>query len=182
MRKHRLVVGLTAIAAALLAGLYFSAREWLLHSKHDGLDRSWLSPEQAAQAHLASFFHADLVQLGFTHARSLHLRSGDSSPWLKVYTRSGEGKLSIHAHGVMFATAAELLAVLREVDLLPQWNRYCDTASVLKSTSQKELWAVAGVRLPWPVPPQTLRVHAKLGVDRKRRRAIVAAARSVSSR
>jgi len=160
-----------ASAVAVVLGLIWHAARAPAQPTRDapGFD-----PQDAAQLHMPSFEHAHLVRRGFSLARSLH-----GEHWLTVYTHSEKGELSIHAHGVFDATAAEVLSVLREVELLPQWNRYCDTASVLRLMSHSELWAAAGVRLPWPVPRQALRVHVKLAADTERKHAVVAAARSV---
>ena len=70
-----------------------------------------------------------------------------------MWTHSSGGSLDLRLRGSVLGTSAEILSVLREVDLLPLWNRYCDGASVRELVSPTELYAAAGVRLPWPVLP-----------------------------
>ena len=73
--------------------------------------------------------------------------------------------LGIRASGTVGATAADVISVLREVDLIPEWNRFCDSGNLLRVLRQNVLLASAGVRLPWPVPPQSLLVRAKVEAD-----------------
>lgn len=97
---------------------------------------------------------------GWTHARTL---TGEQ--WLRVYTRVSGHELGVRVHGFALADAATLLSVLREVDLMPQWNRFCDRAELLHVASPTDITAVAGTKLPWPVPPQSLRVRAQVARD-----------------
>ena len=55
--------------------------------------------------------------------------------------------------------------MLHEVDLLPRWNRYCDGAALLHARSAMDLVAATGVRLPWPLPLQSLVARAQLERD-----------------
>jgi hypothetical protein len=168
---------ITAVAALIIAVLCLLARDQLFNAERSLAKDHPLDAQDAAQLHLPSFAHDDLVlRRGFSLARSMHSNEG----WLKVHTRMERSYLSVHAHGELSVTAAEILAVLREVDMIPKWNKFCDHAYLLQVVSPTELWAVAGVRLPWPVPAQVLHVHAKLAGDSKRPHAVVAAARSVS--
>ena len=58
--------------------------------------------------------------------------------------------------------AAELMCLLREVDLIPTWNAFCAWGGVLRAASATELWAGAVLALPWPVPRHAIVVHAQL--------------------
>ena len=58
--------------------------------------------------------------------------------------------------------AAELMCLLREVDLIPAWNAFCAWGGVLRAASATELWAGAVLALPWPVPRHAIVVHAQL--------------------
>ena len=58
--------------------------------------------------------------------------------------------------------AAELMCLLREVDLIPTWNAFCAWGGVLRTASATELWVGAVLALPWPVPRHAIVVHAQL--------------------
>lgn len=57
---------------------------------------------------------------------------------------------------------AELMCLLREVDLIPTWNAFCAWGGVLRVASATELWVGAVLALPWPVPRHAILVHAQL--------------------
>ncbi|EOD06172.1 hypothetical protein EMIHUDRAFT_219519 [Emiliania huxleyi CCMP1516] len=129
--------------------------------------------------YLDSTAHEDLLSAGFFHARTL----ADGEQSLRIYTRlEPDSLLGIRASGTVGATAAEVISVLREVDLIPEWNRFCDFGILLRVLRQNVLWASAGVRLPWPVPPQSLLVRAKVEADATRPGAILAVAQSVDAK
>ena len=111
-----------------------------------------VDPAEAARRHLGE---SGVAEEGWTLARIL-----DGEQWLKVYTRQAGGHLSFRVEASVSDDAASILSVLREVDLLPAWNRFCDRAELLHLPSQTALWAAAGVKLPWPVPLLSLMVHA----------------------
>lgn len=118
-------------------------------------DGAHLTPQAAASQHLGAIDASH-----WSLARELH-----DDEWMKVWTHSSGGSLDLRVRGSVHGTSAEILSVLREVDLLPLWNRYCDGASVRELVSPTELYAAAGVRLPWPVPAQALLVHAQVTRD-----------------
>jgi hypothetical protein len=114
----------------------------------------------------------------WTLARTIYAPAG---PWLKVYTRQADRQLSLRAEGAVRGSAAEILCLLRELDLMPQWNKYTDgTPTLLRMVTPTELWAALGVRLPWPVPRQSLFVKALVERDPSSKRGIVATAQSTS--
>jgi len=154
-RRSRAPRLLTAALVALLAALLLSLGpppEAAPASKR----RRPASPAAGARELLGPFD-------GWTHARAL---TGEQ--WLRVYTRISGHELGVRVHGFAFADAATLLSVLREVDLMPRWNRFCDRAELLHATSPTDITAVAGTKLPWPVPPQSLRVRAQVARDDER--------------
>lgn len=114
-----------------------------------------LSPEEAAEAYLP-YVDASV----WTLARELQ---GDE--WMRIWMRNSGGILRFRMEGSVNASAPEILSIIREVDLLPQWNSFCDRALVLRLSSATSLWAAAGVRLPWPIPAQALLVHAQVASD-----------------
>lgn len=113
-----------------------------------------LTPEAAALHKLGA------IDSSWMLARELH---GDE--WMRVWTHSSGGTLDLRVQGRVHGSAAEILSILREVDLLPLWNRYCDGADLRRLVAPNDMWAAAGVRLPWPVPAQALLVHAQARKD-----------------
>ena len=168
----------TAVAILLLAAYVL----WQPTSSDDGSceagcaaeDRAPCSAAEAAALHLGEEHHRGN---GWSLARSL-----SGTQWVKAYTRSREGALSLRLEGAVDSGAPEILSVLREVDLLPLWNRFCDGATLLRLLSPTQLWVGAGVKLPWPVPPQSLFVHASVGDDPQSPHGIVAMAQSPTSK
>lgn len=114
---------------------------------------------------------------GWSLARSL---TGEQR-WATAYLRSDDGFLSLRIEGAVDSGAPQILSLLREVDLLPSWNRFCDEASLLRLLSPTELWAAAGVRLPWPVPPQHLFIRAAVSDDPQSEDGVVAIAQSTGA-
>ena len=112
---------------------------------------------------------------GWTLARTI---AGEQH--MRVFTRQSGGHLSLRIEGVVAHDGARILSVLREVDLLERWNRFCDGAETLSLLSPTELWAAAGVALPWPVPKLSLLIHAHVAPD-PTGHAVIAVAQSPSA-
>jgi hypothetical protein len=168
----RVAVGLVAASAALALILpwAWSTASGPLESA-PAHDPERMSPGTAAAAHLGPIDRA-----AWSLARELQ---GDE--WMRVWTRSGGGELSLRVEGRVVGTSAEIIGALREFDLLPTWNQYCDVAELQRMISPTEIWAAAGVRLPWPLPAQSLLVHAQVAADVHGARGLTALARSPSA-
>ena len=165
MSRHR--VGVAVLAAALLATLVFRAEE---HEDRHPAHRD--DPWRHASAALAYLEESD--GRGWQLARSLE----EGEQWLTVHTRSRRGELSLRFSAHVHSTSAEILAILREFDLIPTWNHFCDGASLLHLHHRTEMWAAAGVQLPWPIPKQYLFVRANVRKDPALAGALVATAQS----
>ena len=113
---------------------------------------------------------------GWTQARSVH--TGDQ--WMRMFTRLRPGQMGLRFEGECAGGAAQMLSIVRELDLLRTWNRYNDYAQLLRLASPYNLWAAAGTKLPWPIPKQSLLVHAQLANDPDSPRGVVASAYSPS--
>jgi hypothetical protein len=165
----------TRIAGIVLAGAAVAALALLLGSltstPSDGATRS--SSEPLTPGDASSQYLGPIDRRVWTLAREVH-----GEQWMRVWTQSSGGDLSLRVEGGVYASAAEILAMLREVDLLPTWNRFCDGAPPPTVITATDLWASAGVRLPWPVPPQSLTVHALVARDPEAAEGVVAFARS----
>ena len=82
---------------------------------------------------------------------------------VSIYTAIDASRFSLRFVADSVPTgAAELMCLLREVDLIPAWNAFCAWGGVLRAASATELWAGAVLALPWPVPRHAIVVHAQL--------------------
>ena len=178
MRSPRWLLCACSIAVAIVAWRSFDTTTGS-EEAGDGLLGCAAPDRPPCTAQAASTQHLDESHLrggGWTLARSIN---GDQ--WLRVYTRSRDGFLSLRIEGAVVGSIPEILSILREVDLLPLWNRFCDVAMLLHLVSPSELWVAAGVKLPWPVPQQSLFLRASVADDPQSKQGIVALAQSPSA-
>ena len=138
------------------------------HRAYDAKEDPWLSL-QATLSHV----EGPAVD-GWQLARHVE----DGHQWMKAYTKSEPGWLSMRIDATVEGTALEVLSILREVDLMPLWNVFCDHGELLHLYSPREMWAAAGVRLPWPVPRQYLFVRASVRKDPTADGGVIAIAQS----
>ena len=170
---------ISVLFAAIAGSLWWASDDAADLRRGRFAPQGFIEPQAAGRMYLDSTAHEDLLSAGFFHARTL----ADGEQSLRIYTRlEPDSLLGIRASGTVGATAAEVISVLREVDLIPEWNRFCDFGILLRVLRQNVLWASAGVRLPWPVPPQSLLVRAKVEADATRPGAILAVAQSVDAK
>jgi hypothetical protein len=82
---------------------------------------------------------------------------------VSIYTAIDASRFSLRfVVGSLPTGTAELMCLLREVDLIPTWNAFCAWGGVLRVASAIELWVGAVLALPWPVPRHAILVHAQL--------------------
>jgi len=98
-----------------------------------------------------------------------------------MYTRLRPGELSVKFEGECTGSAAQMLSILREVDLLHTWNRYSDFTRLLRNPHPYEMWVAAGSKLPWPIPKQSMLLHVQLAHDPDSPRGLVASSYSPSA-
>ncbi|KAL1515371.1 hypothetical protein AB1Y20_002000 [Prymnesium parvum] len=171
------ITRLMSIAAAVAVGALVLHCSPLSESAGQSLLGCAASDRPPCTAGVAARLHLDDQHLhgGWKLARTL-----GGEQWLKVYTRLEAGMLRLRVEGELHSTATRILSVLREVDLLPRWNRFCDRAAVLRAISPYQLWVGAGVRLPWPIRPQALLLRAWMADDPQSTDGLVALAQSVT--
>ena len=153
-----------AFVASTWSGQEDSSGAVIQHAAED----PWLSPK-AALVHVVG-----PPAQGWTLARAVD----DGQQWMKVYTKLEPGWLSMRVDATVFGTVTEIMSILREIDLMHMWNPFCDHGELLRLLSFSEIWAAAGVHLPWPVPRQYLFVRASVRKDPTAHGGLVAIAQS----
>lgn len=88
-------------------------------------------------------------------------RAIKGSQSLEVYTQMRDGCLGLKFIAEVDSSAAECIALVREVDILPTWNKFVDSAEILRLVTPTNLYACAVASFPWPIPWHSVVLHAR---------------------
>jgi len=140
--------------------------ERVLNSLHESFAaRTIVAPSRAnALDHQAAMNFEqipELKQVGNLGDWELACRLADPQP-LNVFQELCDGHFGLRFLCEVEAGAAECMALVREVDLIPSWNPFCKWGQVERLDGPMELWAAAILALPWPVPRFLVQLHARL--------------------
>ena len=123
MKPGHVASAVSVLFAAIAGSLWWASDDAADLRSGRFAPQGFIEPQAAGRMYLDSTAHEDLLSAGFFHARTL----ADGEQSLRIYTRlEPDSLLGIRASGTVGATAAEVISVLREVDLIPEWNRFCD--------------------------------------------------------
>lgn len=81
---------------------------------------------------------------------------------LRVLTRLHGPEFQTRLEAAVPFPTAEMLAIPREFDLAPTWNKFVERGEVRQLISPTELVGLVALRLPWPLPRALIHFHVAL--------------------